>query len=459
VGSLFALLDIAQSGLAAQSAGLDATGQNVSNVNTPGYSEVTAKIETTETVDGFSGGAQVAGMNRAFDALTFGNLLTQQGLGGAADARSSALSQAESLVAPNGQTIGDNIDSFFQAMQSLETSPSDPSARTEVLAQATQLAQSVATAAGGLTTLRDSLLAQAQGTATQLNGELSQIATLNTEISRASAAGGSPTDLEDQRDELASQVSTQIGAQVITDANGNYTLLSSGTALVADGSAATVAVGVDGSDNLKITSTMPGGIANDVTQNVTQGTLGGLREARDTDIPATSAQLDQLAFGFANAVNSIQSAGYGLDGVTGRNLFLAPGSVVGAASAMAVDPAVENDPSAIAASTTAAGIPGGNDNAIALAALASQPFGASATPADAYGAIASDLGTAASTANAEQSLRQATITQAQSLNSSASGVSLDEQMTNLDQFQRAYEASADVLQTTNTLLGELMQDF
>jgi flagellar hook-associated protein 1 FlgK len=62
----------------------------------------------------------------------------------------------------------------------------------------------------------------------------------------------------------------------------------------------------------------------------------------------------------------------------------------------------------------------------------------------------------ASVANNQQALRQATITQAQNLNSSISGVSLDQEMTNLDQFQRAYEASSQVLQTANTLLGELM---
>ena len=62
----------------------------------------------------------------------------------------------------------------------------------------------------------------------------------------------------------------------------------------------------------------------------------------------------------------------------------------------------------------------------------------------------------AESASNEQSLRQATIAQAQTLNSSVSGVSLDEEMTNLDQFQRAYEASSEVLQTANTLLGELM---
>jgi flagellar hook-associated protein FlgK len=111
-GSLFGLLSIAQSGLAAQTAALDATGQNVSNVNTPGYSRVTANLETIKTPNGYDGGVDVSGMQRAFSALTFGSMLTEQGLGGAADARSTALSQVQSVIAPSTGSIGDNIDSF-----------------------------------------------------------------------------------------------------------------------------------------------------------------------------------------------------------------------------------------------------------------------------------------------------------------------------------------------------------
>jgi len=455
-GSLFGLLSIAQSGLAAQTAALDGTGQNVSNVNTPGYSRVTANLETIKTPNGYDGGVDVSGMQRAFSALSFGSMLTEQGLGGAADARSTALSQVQSVIAPSTGSIGDNIDSFFASLQSLETSPSDPSARTGVLDAATTLAQSIASAASSLSSQRAGLATQAESLTTTLNSNLAQIAALNGQIAAARGSGNEPTNLEDQRDQLASTVSTEIGAQVVTDANGDYTLLSSGTALVTNGTAATLTASVGASQNLQITSTLGDGTPEDITQNVTSGTLGGLVEATNSDIPGVSSQLDQLAYNLSTSVNAVQSAGYGLDGVTGRNMFTQPAVVAGAAAAMAIDPAVANNPSAIAASSTALGLPGGNDNAVAMAQLADQPLGASNNPADAFGAIASSVGNLTATANSEQSLRQATITQAQTLNSSVSGVSLDQEMTNLDQFQRAYEASSQVLQTANTLLGELM---
>jgi flagellar hook-associated protein 1 FlgK len=456
VSSLFGLLNIAQNGLSAQTAGLDATGQNVANVNTPGYSRVTANLETTATGDTFSGSVQVSGVTRSFDSLAYGNLLGQQGQSGAADARNTALQQAQAVVAPSDGTIGDQLGAFFSSLSALSSAPSDSSSRSAVLANATSLAQSISTTAAGLSSERSDLLTQAQGVATQVNTQLAQIAQLNARIAASQGDGQQPTDLLDQRDQLASQVSTEVGAQVLVDPSGNYTLLSGGTALVSGQSAATLGVGLDASGNLQITATQGGG-TNDITSAVTQGTLGGIREARDTDIPGYQGQLDQFAYDLATKVNSTFSSGYGLDGVTGRNLFVPPATVAGAAQGFAVDPSVAGDPDAVAASSTAAGLPGGNDIAVALVGIGSQPLGAGSTPAGDFGALAGNVGNDVSSAQSESTLRSDTVAQAQDLNQSASGVSLDQEETNLTAFQRAYEASTQVLQTASTLLQTLMQ--
>jgi flagellar hook-associated protein 1 FlgK len=456
MSSLFGLLNIASAGLAAQTAGLDATGQNVSNVNTPGYSRVTANIETSATGDTFGSSVQVSGVTRSFDQFTYGSMLDQQGQSGAADARSEALQQAQGTLAPSDGSIGDQLSSFFSSLSALASSPSDPSARAEVLSDATSLAQTISSTATGLTGERSSLLTQAQGVAQQVNTQLQQIAQLNGQIAASQGGGNQPSDLLDQRDQLASQVSTEVGAQVLVDPSGNYTLLSAGTALVDGSTAATLGVGLDSSGNLQITAT-DGTDVTDITSATTQGTLGGIREARDTDIAGYQSQLDQFSYNLATSVNAVFSTGYGLDGVTGRDLFTQPASATGAAQSFTVDPSVANDPDAIAASSTAAGLPGGNDVAVQLEGLASQPLGSSATPGDAFGAITANVGDDASSAQSESTLRADTVTQAQDLNSSASGVSLDQEETNLTSFQRAYEASTEVLQTASTLLQDLMQ--
>jgi|CZKU01.1.fsa_nt_gi flagellar hook-associated protein 1 FlgK len=457
MSSLLGLLNIAGSGLAAQTAAIDATGQNVANVNTPGYSRVTANLETTATGDTFSGTVQANGVVRSYNQFTYGNLLSEQGKGGAADARSQALNQVQSVMAPGSGTIADSVNAFFTSATTLGGSPSDPSARAVMLQSATTLAQSISGTAAGLSSERSSLLTQAQGVATDLNGELSQIAKLNGQIASATAQGSQPTDLQDRRDALVSKVSTQIGAQAIQDSKGNYTLLSSGVALVTGNQASAVSVGVDASGKMQVAANQPGGATIDITANTNAGSLGGLREARDTDLAAASSQLDQFASNLATAVNAVQSSGYGLDGVTGRNLFTQPATVAGAAASFAVDPQVVGNPQFLAASSTAAGLPGGNDVAVKLSQLASQSLSGGPPPAQAFGALAASVGVAASAAISESETRTETVTQAKDLNDSSSGVSLDEEMANMTAFQNAYAASAKVIQTAETLLNTLMQ--
>jgi flagellar hook-associated protein 1 FlgK len=208
---------------------------------------------------------------------------------------------------------------------------------------------------------------------------------------------------------------------------------------------------------MQVLANQPGGGSINITANTNNGTLGGIRETRDTDLAGFSSQLDQFAYNLATTVNSVQSSGYGLDGVTGRNLFSQPTSVAGAAAAFSVDPQMVGNPQYIAASSTAAGLPSGNDVAIQLSQLATQPMNGGPPPAQAFGVIAANVGAAASAASAESQTRTDTVTQAQNLNDSSSGVSLDEEMTNMTAFQNAYAASAKVLQTVESLLNDLME--
>jgi len=437
----------------AQQAGLDVTGQNVANVNTPGYVEQTAQLETQAP----EGGVIVGGVTNAFDQFTFAQVVQQSGLSGAASSRSEALNSAQQVLAPKGGgDIGSAMTAFFSAYSALSASPSDPSARAAVLSQATALAQSVSGAANGLGQQQESLLTQAQGVSTQLNQDLSQIAQLNTEIAQSSAEGDQAPGLRDQQNALVTKVATDVGGQAIYDASGSVTILAAGTALVSGGNASTVAVGLDSAGALKITAAQGNGSATDITTGVTDGTLGGIREARDTDIASSVSQLDQLAYSLSNAVNSVQSAGYGLDGVTGRPLFTPPTQVAGAAANLSVDASVAGNPDAIAASSTAAGLPGGNDAAVSMAQLATQSLGTNGTPASSFAVITAQMGSATAQASADATTRTDTLTQAQNLDSSQSGVSLDEENINLTRFQQAFQASSQVLQVTDSLLTTLM---
>jgi flagellar hook-associated protein 1 FlgK len=348
---------------------------------------------------------------------------------------------------------------FYASMSTLAQNPGDISTRTQAIGDASALAQSISSTASQLSAARTSLLGRAQDVAAEVNERLGRIADLNRQISTAKGQGENPADLMDQRDAMVRDVGQRIGAQAIEQPNGMVTVLSSGTALVDGDRAATLSVAPDANGNISIQVVRPSGATDDITQNVTSGTLGGLREARDVDLAKTATALDQLAYDFTGTVNAVHTTGFGLDGVSGRPLFQPAAGPSGAARAMAVDPLVLADPKALAASSTAAGLPGDNRAALSISQLATAPLGTSATPAQAFAAVAAGLGSAKQSAEAEVTLRTATLTQATSLRDSASGVSLDEEMVNLTKFQRAFEASTRVLSTVNELLGDLVKGF
>ena len=452
MGSLNALLGTIQDGLAAQQAGLDVTGQNITNVSTPGYVDRSAVLEEQPL-----GGVNVAEIQRSFNSFTYSQVLVAHGQNTSSQTLSSTLGEAQAVVAPQGgAAVSDMMNTFFSSLQTLTANPSDPSTRSAVLASAAQLAQSFSTTASGLSQLQSSIFSQAQSYATALNTSLSQIASLNSQISQAQASGDNAPDLRDQRDTLVTSVADTIGAKVVADPSGSVTLFAAGGVLVGGNKASALEVSLDASGAMKFAVSNPGGVPIDLTSGVTQGKLGGLREARDVDIANTATQLDQLAYNFSNAVNAVQSTGYGLDGVSGRPLFAPPATVAGAAAAMTVDPSVAGQPGNIGAAASAQDVPGGNDVAIQLAQLATQPLNGGGSPSSQFASLASQLGSAKSAADTDAATRADMMTQAENLNSSASGVSLNEEMVNLTRFQQAFQASTQVLQTTDSLLSQFM---
>jgi flagellar hook-associated protein 1 FlgK len=457
VSSLFGLIGTMGSALAAQQAGLDITGQNVSNVNTPGYVRQSVVLQAVPTSSATDGGVNVASVQRAFNSFTYGQVLVQHGLQGSANARSQALTEAEATITPQGGgAVGDSLNQFFSSLQAMSASPSDPSARSAVLQQATQVAQAFSTTANGLSQQQGAILSQAQGAATDVNTELSQIAQLNGQIAQATAGGDPAADLRDQRDALTTQVADGIGAQVVQDPSGSVTVFAGGSVLVSGSQASTLNIGTDANGAMQVMVTRPNGAPMDITKGVTDGTLGGLREARDVDIAQSAKQLDQLAFNFSNATNAVHETGYALDGSTGRDLFTAPAQVTGAARAMAVDPSVDGQPNNLAAAASAGDVPGGNDIAVALEQVANQSIGTGGTATAQFAAITAQIGNATSSANTDAATRADTVTQAENLNSSASGVSLEEESVNLTKFQQAFEAATRVLQAADSLLGDFM---
>jgi len=281
----------------------------------------------------------------------------------------------------------------------------------------------------------------------QINQASSQIAQLNQQIVAAKAGGQSGAALEDQRDALVNQLAGLVGASA--DSQGNVTV--GGVPLVSGTSALTLSTSGSGV-SLSLQVTLPNGNLP-ITSNQVGGSLGGILSAAMDTIQLQS-DVNSLTASVASAMNGQASSGYGLDGSTGTNLFtIAPGGTI------ALNPAlsVQN----LGASATAAGVPGDGSNATAIASLLNSAaiYAASpnATPVQAFAGIASNFGTVVQNANNSQQQASASLQSLTQLKGSITGVSLNDQLTNLIQYQNLLEASGRAVQAVNDLTTFLVQ--
>lgn len=446
------ILDIARRALAAQQMGMNVTSHNISNANTPGYSRQRLNLIASNpiwTTNGLLGtGVTIGSIDRIREGFIDQQIRLTNNSYGSATAQQTILSQVEAnFNEPSDTGLGSLMTKFFNSFQDLSVHPEDTATRTTVLQAGTMLAQKFQSLNTNLTQLRSDLSNDAQSKVDQINSLTQQISDLNSQIVSVVAAGGNPGDAKDQRDLKIEQLSQLANINVTEDPRGSVTV-SLGGILIASGSGpqalSTSMVG----NKLQIVTSQGGSVVN-----ASGGELGGTLKAYNSDIPSALARLDQLAGAIITRVNTLHSAGFGLGTPppTGNNFF--SGSTSGD---IAVDPAIVNNINNIAASGS--GDPGDNTVALALARVATEPLlnGNSVSVTQYYGSLVADVGSSVSAADTLSQSQQLILTQLQNQRSAESGVSLDEEMTNLIQYQRSYDAAARVVTTVDAMFQTLL---
>lgn len=447
------ILNTARDALAAQTFGLTVTGQNIANVNTPGYVRRQAVLETRTMGERSFGSVGVAGTRRVADEFTTQRHLALTGSSAEASERDQLLGGVEALFNDfEGGGLGDALNGLFSSFSALSAVPTDPTARRTVVERADVFARRLRDTAAQLQTMRSELFERAQGITSQINETASQIADLSGKINSAQALGQDAADLRDRRDALLLELSKQVDVRTFEDGNGQLVVHASGTTLVEGDRARHLSVDLAPTGTVRVLSQTGG----DVTSHLSGGALAGVLEVRDRDVAQALTDLDTFAFDVASAINTQHAAGFGLDGVDGRVLFELPATSAGAAAAIRVDADIAADPSRLAAASSLAALPGDSSNATLLAGLAELPASGGRTPAQAYARIVGSIGTRKAEAANTLANREAMTAQIAQVRESISGVSLDEEMVNLTKYQRAFEAASRVLVTADKLLEELI---
>jgi len=459
MSSLFSSLTAAARALDAQRFGLDVTGQNIANVNTPGYTRRVIDMAAVppESNRTAGRGVDVVAVRSARDLMIERRLQQEVPAEQREGALADVLGVVEVALGKPGESIDASLDRFFDAFANLSQSPSSSVARQEVLLQAESLADSFRDMAERLAVAKRDTDGQVASSAQDINSLASQIAKINETIGRTGESAGGILSLQDEQSVLVRQLSEIVDIDVLQRADGGVDItIGNGRALVI------------GENGYQVQTSVVAGVNHvfsagvDVTSELSAGKIGGLVYARDVLLPGYQTSLDSLAYEVANNVNTLHAAGVGGDGGTGRNLFTFTPAIVGsagAAGAIAVNPLVAADGNLVAAAGPGAPV-GDNSTARDIAALRqAKVIGGTATFNDAWGQLVYRVGRDSQSAQNEQHGRAEIVTQVDALRDQVSGISLDEEAVNLLKFQKAYEANARFFRaidaTLDTLLGIL----
>jgi flagellar hook-associated protein 1 FlgK len=451
--------------LIASQLALDTAAHNSANAATDGYSRQRVGLVASEPYPypsfygsgGLPGqvgtGVSAVTIMRVRDAFVDLQLRQETSRSGAWTTRSDELGRLQDVFPEPGTSgLGASLSRFWNAWQDLAADPASSAARSAVLQQAAGLATDLNRAAGQVSAITNAENEAVKQGVDQVNAIASQIAALNTQIRLVTATGDQANDLADQRDMLFDKLTALVPVTFEPQRDGTVKVIVGGTDLV-NGDKARTLTGVAG-PNGNVVPTWSGGGA----VALGEAQLGQLVRLRDTDVPAYLARLDALASGIASAVNSLHQSGYDLDGNAGLALFASSNGSPISASTISLNPALAGKPRLVAAAS-APGQLGNGSVAGAIADLQSSASLAGRSPADFYAAIVGDLGADTANANTMQQNQDLVVEHLKTRRESLSGVSLDEEATDMVRFQHMYQAAARVItvmdQNLDTLINSM----
>lgn len=490
-------LGSATRGMAAAQSAINTIGNNIANANTEGYSrEVVQAVaapsvsvvsfNTPTTLAQMGGGVQIANIVRERDHFLDAKIRTENATLGANDTMRDSVNEIESrFQEPSDFGLSSVMTKFFNSWDQLATNPESTASRSQVRQMGLTLSDTLNSLSRDLTRMRNQADASIQQQVSDINGYTRQIASLNMLISASMGMGSQPNSLMDQRDLAIENLSKMISVQTVAQQDGKVYVYMQGRGLVLANDAEVLAV--QPNDEGQFSDVVQRGQIVDPTSM--GGSLGALFQVRDEVIGRHHAnarpadvilpdtpdgllyQLDELANEFAAKVNAYHEIGTDLNG-DGGNLFFFNNDASAASSTyigsggMMVTQAIQSGASGL--NLIAAGSPytppdsppgpGDNGTAQAIASIRAEAgFGSSTTTVnDYYRTFLANLGVTGQTAERTAKNQTNLLEQLTMQRESVSGVSLDQEMSDLVRYQHAYNASAKVISIFDQMLDKLI---
>ncbi|GGJ82616.1 flagellar hook-associated protein 1 [Pilimelia anulata] len=460
MASTFGGISTALSALYTQRYGMELAGQNVANANTEGYTRQRANLTPVggATVPALYAtpnhpggtGVRVDAVDRLRDAFLENRGRAEHSQNSFLKGKQELMVRIENVFAePSDTALASQLSDFWAGWGDVANRPGDAAARTQLLQRAEVVADGLRSGYDALGSQWETTRTQLDALSTRVNTTADAVAQLNQAITQAQAANLPVNEMRDERDLRLMELAELAGATTVARENGAVDVFVGGSTLVGGSTARHLAV--TGASRLQDQAATPIEIRwvdNNLPAGVAAGSMGAGMDALNTSIPKYAGLLDDVARSLATEVNAVHSTGWGLDGSTNRDLFVDTTASVGiTARTIGVG---FTDPSALAASQVNGTLDG--SNATRMGALSALTNGPDAQ----YRAMVVGLGVESQSTQRKSEIQSRVTADMDALRSADSGVNLDEEMTNLVSYQKAYEAAARVLTSIDEALDTLI---
>lgn len=481
------LFSIGRSSLRTSKRSLETTSHNIANSNTEGYSRQVITTETNAPIGAgknvYGTGVNVRSVKRSHDALVEKKLNHSLSQNHFDKERGSKLGQVEEIFNEiNSDGMNKVLNRFFNSFRELSNQPENEVVRSIVRENAGIVVEDFKRISDSITGVKENIDASLTAAVSDINAQANRIAELNREIVRLENQGGEAGDLRDQRDNSVRQIAEYLPVNTYEDGKNQYVVNIVGAgSLVAGGitnnlsASKSVSHGDDAySGEGKIEIYFDSNKNHPLSDKVASGKIGALLKTRNEEIGELRNQIDEMAHGLVHSTNAIHRRGYANREIkmdpqgnvisdpranknTGINFFKEPLDIKQAASLIELSDEVKSDLNNISTGL-APNSPGDNRIAIAIAKLQHEKIlgGGSKTFEETYLQSVGKIGVAVSKSQINTEQSGGILAQAKSIKERISGVSLDEETTNMVKFQHAYDASAKMMRTADEMFDSVL---
>jgi len=437
--------EVGKRSLLAYQSAINTTAGNISNVNNANYAR--RRVDLSQYIVGFSSlGLSLHESERMQQRYAQTQLWNENQSLFEVGTSGMLMGQVEDIFSEDTESgLSGVMAQFWDSWNDLANDPEGQYARALVKDKGVLLANTFQRIHTDLNQMQDQIRPQITIEIQEVNELTGQIAEINQKLMLQESP-----DLLDERDKLIDKLTGLIDVKVKETERGKINIYADGFLLVGDefsykiSSETETVNGVERTDIFYLDS--------DKKMNITSGSLKALLDVHNNKIPEYLAKLDEMAINLAETVNNIHTTGENLGGITNISFF---NSTITGASDFQVNLAVEQDPSLIATRLPGEA-EGSNSIALSITDLRLQKTLNGRNVDEYYQSMIADIGNKIRETDFLENSQQNVIENLLNQKESITGVSLDEEMTRMVQFQQSYQAAAKIISTVSEMVDTVL---